>query len=133
MVVGLFSAFCHCFNFLVFSFCFVFLYPGDTLSSLFILDSYQYKVRSSCKINCYSFCICFDYLSVSAHQLIFFFFFFLAGGKKFCTTVDTLTQREPYSMLAAMFSGRHTVCQDPEKVYTLYRVTCFLYFLPLPS
>ncbi|PON94290.1 Voltage dependent potassium channel [Trema orientale] len=37
------------------------------------------------------------------------------GGQKFCTTVDTLTQREPYSMLAAMFSGRHTVCQDPEK------------------
>ncbi|KAJ4979791.1 hypothetical protein NE237_010571 [Protea cynaroides] len=37
------------------------------------------------------------------------------GGKKFCTTVDTLTQREPESMLAAMFSGRHTVSQDPEK------------------
>ncbi|XP_043725873.1 FH protein interacting protein FIP2-like [Telopea speciosissima] len=37
------------------------------------------------------------------------------GGKKFCTTVDTLTQREPDSMLAAMFSGRHTVSQDPEK------------------
>ncbi|XP_048321364.1 FH protein interacting protein FIP2 isoform X2 [Ziziphus jujuba] len=37
------------------------------------------------------------------------------GGKKFCTTRDTLTQREPDSMLAAMFSGRHTVCQDPEK------------------
>ncbi|RVW90240.1 FH protein interacting protein FIP2 [Vitis vinifera] len=34
------------------------------------------------------------------------------GGKKFCTTVDTLTQREPDSMLAAMFSGRHTVSQD---------------------
>ncbi|EXC31701.1 FH protein interacting protein FIP2 [Morus notabilis] len=41
------------------------------------------------------------------------------GGKKFCTTVDTLTQREPYSMLAAMFSGRHTVCQDPEKFLKL--------------
>ncbi|CAH9089398.1 unnamed protein product [Cuscuta epithymum] len=39
------------------------------------------------------------------------------GGKKFCTTVDTLTQREPDSMLAAMFSGRHTLCQDPEKGY----------------
>lgn len=38
------------------------------------------------------------------------------GGKKFSTTVDTLTQREPDSMLAAMFSGRHTVCQDAEKV-----------------
>lgn len=40
------------------------------------------------------------------------------GGKKFCTTVGTLTQREPDSMLAAMFSGRHTLCQDSEKVYT---------------
>ncbi|XP_002525705.2 FH protein interacting protein FIP2 isoform X1 [Ricinus communis] len=39
------------------------------------------------------------------------------GGRKFCTTVDTLTQREPDSMLAAMFSGRHTVCEDPEKGY----------------
>ncbi|XP_031254200.1 FH protein interacting protein FIP2 [Pistacia vera] len=39
------------------------------------------------------------------------------GGKKFCTTVDTLTHREPESMLAAMFSGRHTVCQDSEKGY----------------
>ncbi|GJS51634.1 FH protein interacting protein FIP2, partial [Tanacetum coccineum] len=36
------------------------------------------------------------------------------GGEKFCTTVDTLTQREPHSMLAAMFSGRHTVCKDSE-------------------
>ncbi|XP_062080480.1 uncharacterized protein LOC133785246 [Humulus lupulus] len=36
------------------------------------------------------------------------------GGKKLYTTVDTLTQREPYSMLATMFSGWHTVCQDPE-------------------
>ncbi|EPS66885.1 hypothetical protein M569_07890 [Genlisea aurea] len=39
------------------------------------------------------------------------------GGKKFCTTVDTLTQREPDSMLAAMFSGRHTLYQDSEKGY----------------
>ncbi|PSS01675.1 FH protein interacting protein [Actinidia chinensis var. chinensis] len=39
------------------------------------------------------------------------------GGKKFCTTVDTLTQREPDSMLSAMFSGRHTLCQDSEKGY----------------
>ncbi|GKA61797.1 FH protein interacting protein FIP2, partial [Tanacetum coccineum] len=38
-------------------------------------------------------------------------------GKKFCTTMDTLTQREPHSMLAAMFSGRHTVCKDSEKGY----------------
>ncbi|XP_026428010.1 FH protein interacting protein FIP2-like isoform X1 [Papaver somniferum] len=37
------------------------------------------------------------------------------GGKKFSTTVDTLTQREPDSMLAAMFSGRHTLSQDSEK------------------
>ncbi|ONK68870.1 uncharacterized protein A4U43_C05F16900 [Asparagus officinalis] len=36
------------------------------------------------------------------------------GGKKYSTTIDTLTQREPESMLAAMFSGRHTVSQDPE-------------------
>ncbi|KAJ8441087.1 hypothetical protein Cgig2_000348 [Carnegiea gigantea] len=39
------------------------------------------------------------------------------GGKKFCTTIDTLTQREPDSMLAAMFSGRHTVCHDADKGY----------------
>ncbi|KAL6988666.1 hypothetical protein U1Q18_014422 [Sarracenia purpurea var. burkii] len=39
------------------------------------------------------------------------------GGKKFCTTIDTLTQREPDSMLAAMFSGRHTLCHDSEKGY----------------
>ncbi|CAK7341511.1 unnamed protein product [Dovyalis caffra] len=38
-------------------------------------------------------------------------------GKKFCTTIDTLTQREPDSMLAAMFSGRHTVSEDPNKGY----------------
>ncbi|KAJ4842370.1 hypothetical protein Tsubulata_015730 [Turnera subulata] len=38
-----------------------------------------------------------------------------AGGKKFCTTIDTLTQREPDSMLAAMFSGRHTLSEDPDK------------------
>ncbi|GAB2273456.1 FH protein interacting protein fip2 [Dionaea muscipula] len=39
------------------------------------------------------------------------------GGKKFCTTVDTLMLREPDSMLAAMFSGRHTLCQEGEKGY----------------
>ncbi|KAL2503187.1 FH protein interacting protein FIP2 [Forsythia ovata] len=39
------------------------------------------------------------------------------GGKKFCTTVDTLTQSEPESMLAAMFSGRHTVCQYSNEGY----------------
>ncbi|KAG6437428.1 hypothetical protein SASPL_102345 [Salvia splendens] len=41
----------------------------------------------------------------------------LKSGKKFCTTIDTLTQREPDSMLAVMFSGRHTVCQDSDKGY----------------
>ncbi|XP_068341157.1 FH protein interacting protein FIP2-like [Pyrus communis] len=39
------------------------------------------------------------------------------GGKKFCTTIDTLTHREPDSMLAAMFSGRHSLCQEAEKGY----------------
>ncbi|KAF5783888.1 putative chromatin remodeling & transcription regulator BTB-POZ family [Helianthus annuus] len=39
------------------------------------------------------------------------------SGKKFCTTVETLTHREPRSMLAAMFSGRHTLCKDSEKGY----------------
>ncbi|KAK4346136.1 hypothetical protein RND71_036312 [Anisodus tanguticus] len=39
------------------------------------------------------------------------------GGKKFCTTLDTLMQREPDSMLAAMFSGCHTICQESEKGY----------------
>lgn len=39
------------------------------------------------------------------------------GGKKFWTTMDTLTHREPDSMLAAMFSGRHTVYTDPDKGY----------------
>ncbi|KAL0374714.1 UNVERIFIED_CONTAM: FH protein interacting protein FIP2 [Sesamum radiatum] len=39
------------------------------------------------------------------------------GGKKFCTTIDTLTQREPDSMLAAMFSGRHAVHQESDKGY----------------
>ncbi|XP_072146971.1 FH protein interacting protein FIP2 isoform X3 [Setaria viridis] len=35
------------------------------------------------------------------------------GGKKYATTVETLTQREPDSMLAAMFSGRHTLPHHP--------------------
>ncbi|TQE06109.1 hypothetical protein C1H46_008305 [Malus baccata] len=39
------------------------------------------------------------------------------GGKKFCTTIDTLTHREPDSLLAAMFSGRHSLCQEAEKGY----------------
>ncbi|XP_042441802.1 FH protein interacting protein FIP2-like isoform X6 [Zingiber officinale] len=36
----------------------------------------------------------------------------IPGGKKYTTTIDTLTQREPDSMLAAMFSGRYTVSTD---------------------
>lgn len=36
------------------------------------------------------------------------------GGKKYSTTIDTLTRREPDSMLAAMFSGRHSVSHDPD-------------------
>ncbi|KAJ6877369.1 FH protein interacting protein FIP2-like isoform X2 [Populus alba x Populus x berolinensis] len=39
------------------------------------------------------------------------------GGKKFCTTIDTLTQGEPDSMLAAMFRGRFMVSEDPDKGY----------------
>lgn len=41
------------------------------------------------------------------------------GGNKFCTSVDTLTHREPNSMLAAMFSGRHNIAceEDSEKGY----------------
>ncbi|XP_042444397.1 FH protein interacting protein FIP2-like isoform X4 [Zingiber officinale] len=36
----------------------------------------------------------------------------IPGGKKYTTTIDTLTHREPDSMLAAMFSGRYTVSTD---------------------
>ncbi|PRQ34925.1 putative chromatin remodeling & transcription regulator BTB-POZ family [Rosa chinensis] len=36
------------------------------------------------------------------------------GGKKFCTYNDTLTRPEPNSMLATMFSGRHSLIQDHE-------------------
>lgn len=39
------------------------------------------------------------------------------GGKKFWTRIDTLTQREPDSMLAAMFSGRHTLQQEKGYVF----------------
>lgn len=38
------------------------------------------------------------------------------GGRMFETTVDTLTQRDPDSMLGAMFSGRHSVHLEPSKV-----------------
>ena len=41
---------------------------------------------------------------------------FLPGGKIFRTTFDTLTQREPESMLAAMFSGRHSMHPDADTV-----------------
>ena len=37
------------------------------------------------------------------------------GGIKFTTTIRTLIQRDPNSMLAAMFSGRHSVIKDPQK------------------
>ncbi|KAK4483765.1 hypothetical protein RD792_010968 [Penstemon davidsonii] len=50
-------------------------------------------------------------------QSFLVYYFCFKGGKKFCTTIDTLTQRDPESMLAAMFSGRHTICQDSEKGY----------------
>ncbi|KAL6200543.1 hypothetical protein ACLB2K_030324 [Fragaria x ananassa] len=40
------------------------------------------------------------------------------GGKKFYTSIDTLTRLEPDSMLATMFSGRHTLFQDREAGYT---------------
>uniref|UniRef100_A0A0D9VPR1 BTB domain-containing protein n=1 Tax=Leersia perrieri TaxID=77586 RepID=A0A0D9VPR1_9ORYZ len=36
------------------------------------------------------------------------------GGKQYATTIETLTQREPNSMLAAMFSGRHTLPRHPD-------------------
>ena len=39
-----------------------------------------------------------------------------AGGTKYATTAETLTQREPDSMLAAMFSGRHTLPHHPTTV-----------------
>ncbi|CAN7006248.1 FH protein interacting protein FIP2 [Brassica rapa] len=39
------------------------------------------------------------------------------GGKKFCTTIDTLTNREPDSMLAAMFSGRHAMSNESKTGY----------------
>uniref|UniRef100_A0A1J3HI57 FH protein interacting protein FIP2 n=1 Tax=Noccaea caerulescens TaxID=107243 RepID=A0A1J3HI57_NOCCA len=39
------------------------------------------------------------------------------GGNKFCTTIDTLTNREPDSMLAAMFSGRHAMSQESKSGY----------------
>lgn len=46
-----------------------------------------------------------------------------AGGKKYATTVETLMQREPDSMLAAMFSGRHTLHDHPTTVRPLVLAT----------
>ncbi|KAL4276498.1 hypothetical protein AHAS_Ahas20G0213200 [Arachis hypogaea] len=60
--------------------------------------------------------VCF--LSLSFIRIFFFPNSLQLGilwGKKFCTTTDTLTQREPDSMLAAMFSGRHTLFLDSDK------------------
>lgn len=54
-------------------------------------------------------------LSVVATDLWCVYF---SGGKIFCTTVGTLTQRKPDSVLAVMFNGRHTLCEDHEKVLT---------------
>ncbi|KAG6473083.1 hypothetical protein ZIOFF_066990 [Zingiber officinale] len=51
--------------------------------------------------------------------------FLNVGGKKYTTTIDTLTQREPDSMLAAMFSGRYTVSTDDKTVFLmLYYALC---------
>uniref|UniRef100_A0A453IT58 Potassium channel tetramerisation-type BTB domain-containing protein n=1 Tax=Aegilops tauschii subsp. strangulata TaxID=200361 RepID=A0A453IT58_AEGTS len=46
------------------------------------------------------------------------------GGTKYATTAETLTQREPDSMLAAMFSGRHTLPQHPTTVRSLDCAPC---------
>ncbi|MFS7972458.1 putative chromatin remodeling & transcription regulator BTB-POZ family [Helianthus anomalus] len=48
----------------------------------------------------------------------------MLSGYEFLTNVDTLTHREPQSMLAAMFSGCHTVYKDPEKFFHS-KGTCF--------
>ena len=50
-------------------------------------------------------------------NFVFLFTYLIVGGKKFCTTVDTLTHCEPDSMIAAMFSGRHTLSHESDKVY----------------
>lgn len=52
----------------------------------------------------------------------------LIGGKKYSTTIDTLTQREPDSMLAAMFSGRHRISQDSETVSAIFVSGVFFFF-----
>lgn len=43
------------------------------------------------------------------------------GGMLFATTVDTLTQRDSDSMLAAMFSGRHHLCKDSKGIIFIDR------------
>ncbi|KAM1276402.1 hypothetical protein ACFX13_029627 [Malus domestica] len=42
------------------------------------------------------------------------------GGKIFRTTIGTFTNCEPYSRLAAMFSGRHNLQQDENGAKILY-------------
>ncbi|GJW44405.1 zinc finger, CCHC-type containing protein [Tanacetum coccineum] len=46
-------------------------------------------------------------------------FYLTVKGKKLCTIVDTSTQWEPHSMLAATFSGRFTVCKVAAMEYQL--------------
>lgn len=60
-------------------------------------------------------------------MLLLVFVDLFAGGKKFCTTIDTLTNREPDSMLAAMFSGRHAMSHQPNSV--LFFLFCILSLL----
>ncbi|KAF3508692.1 hypothetical protein F2Q69_00001235 [Brassica cretica] len=52
------------------------------------------------------------------------------GGKKFCTTIDTLTNREPDSMLAAMFSGRHAMSNESKTVLSAF--FCYFNFISQP-
>lgn len=54
-----------------------------------------------------------------------------AGGKKFCTTIDTLTNREPDSMLAAMFSGRHAMSNESKTVLSAF--FCYFNFISQAS
>ncbi|MCO5557861.1 hypothetical protein L7F22_011433 [Adiantum nelumboides] len=46
---------------------------------------------------------------------------YFGGGMLFATTIDTLTQRDSDSMLAAMFSGRHRLCKDSKGVVFIDR------------
>ncbi|PWA58984.1 BTB/POZ fold [Artemisia annua] len=104
---------------------------------LFCGNSFRPRFRCSCVYNACSVCVpngCFMCVPLSlignafGEALLLIIvgiqlrFIWKGGGKKFCTTDDTLTQREPHSMLAAMFSGRHTVCKDIDKVNANWRV-----------